>query len=143
MLHPLALGAVALLALNDRILKAAYPSWWTGKLSDFAGLLFFPWFLVSVWELAAWLLGRRWRAGPRILGVAIGLTLVVFTSLQISPALGVFYEHAVSAFWEHFPPAYRSWLRLGTVRHTADPTDLVALPMLWLCWSVSPLRGHC
>lgn len=27
------------LAINDHLLKAAYPSWWTGKLSDFAGVI--------------------------------------------------------------------------------------------------------
>src|SRR5690242_17575868 len=38
MLHPLVLGAVAVLILNDHLLKARWPSWWTGKLSDVAGL---------------------------------------------------------------------------------------------------------
>lgn len=38
------LGAVALLLLNDFVLKAALHNWFTGKLSDFAGLFFFPLF---------------------------------------------------------------------------------------------------
>ena len=36
--------AIGLLLVNDWILKAAVGSWWTGKLSDFAGLYAFPLF---------------------------------------------------------------------------------------------------
>ena len=38
---PAFLLALALLLLNDWVLKAAVGSWWTGKLSDFAGLFAF------------------------------------------------------------------------------------------------------
>lgn len=36
--------ALLLLLCNDFWWKAAYGNWWTGKLSDFAGLLVFAWF---------------------------------------------------------------------------------------------------
>ena len=36
------LVAVGVLLVNDHVLKDAYSSWLTGKLSDFAGLYFFP-----------------------------------------------------------------------------------------------------
>ena len=36
--------------VNDRVLKVRYPSEVTGKLSDFAGLVFFPLFLVAAAE---------------------------------------------------------------------------------------------
>ena len=36
--HPGFTAAVAALVLNDRLLKWAVPGWWTGKLSDFAGV---------------------------------------------------------------------------------------------------------
>lgn len=36
---PWFLGSVAVLALNDHVLKASVPGWWTGKLSDLAGLV--------------------------------------------------------------------------------------------------------
>ena len=42
MRHPAVLGSVALLVLNDHLLKQAYPGWLTGKLSDVSGLVFFP-----------------------------------------------------------------------------------------------------
>lgn len=44
---PLVASLVALL-LNDHVLKAAYPGWVTGKLSDFAGIL-----LVALFAMAA------------------------------------------------------------------------------------------
>jgi hypothetical protein len=36
--HPAFGAAVAALTLNDHVLKSRYPGWWTGKLSDVAGL---------------------------------------------------------------------------------------------------------
>lgn len=37
--RPFFLLALALLALNDHVLKQRFPGWWTGKLSDFAGVV--------------------------------------------------------------------------------------------------------
>src|SRR3972149_6580371 len=51
---PASLGAVALLLLNDHFLKQAYPSILTGKLSDFAGLFFFPFLLGVLVGLSGW-----------------------------------------------------------------------------------------
>src|SRR5690242_20127817 len=59
LLHPLPLAAVAVLAINDHLLKGAgvLPGWLTGKLSDIAGLFFFPLLLTALargaWKLAA------------------------------------------------------------------------------------------
>ena len=50
--HPAFGAAVVVLALNDHVLKSRYPGWWTGKLSDVAGL-------AVVATVAAVLLGPR------------------------------------------------------------------------------------
>ncbi len=42
LLHPVSLASMALLGLNDHVLKGLFPGLITGKLSDFAGLVFFP-----------------------------------------------------------------------------------------------------
>ena len=42
LLHPISIGAMIVLGLNDHVWKEMYGNWWTGKLSDVAGLLFFP-----------------------------------------------------------------------------------------------------
>lgn len=45
LLHPAFLLGLLALLLNDHFLKEAYGNWFTGKLSDVAGLLMFPFFL--------------------------------------------------------------------------------------------------
>ena len=42
LVHPFSLFAIVLMGLNDHTFKYAYPSYLTGKLSDFMGLVFFP-----------------------------------------------------------------------------------------------------
>ena len=42
MLHPFCILSMIVLGLNDHIWKAAYGNVWTGKISDVAGLIFFP-----------------------------------------------------------------------------------------------------
>ena len=49
--HPLSVAALVLLALNDHVLKQAWPGFVTGKLSDVAGLVVAP--LVLAVPLAA------------------------------------------------------------------------------------------
>ena len=44
------LVGLVVLVVNDHYLKLAYPNWFTGKLSDFAGLFVLPIFLSSVSE---------------------------------------------------------------------------------------------
>ncbi len=111
LLHPLWLGSVAMLALNDHVLKELVPGVVTGKLSDFAGLMVAP-------ALMAALLGVRTRRGLALAHVAVGC---VFAGIQLSPA---------------FAGAWSSLM--GTVgfpwRITMDPTDLVALLMLPVSW---------
>jgi hypothetical protein len=36
--HPALAGPVAVLVVNDHVLKVRLPGWWTGKLSDLAGV---------------------------------------------------------------------------------------------------------
>ena len=40
--HPCSIFYILLMGINDQILKFAYPSWLTGKLSDVAIVIFFP-----------------------------------------------------------------------------------------------------
>jgi hypothetical protein len=90
LLAPLPLVALALLGVNDWILKpSAAPEWLTGKLSDFAGLFAFPLVATAAFDLLLLAAGagridytlRRWK-----LAVAIGLELIGFTILKLWPA---------------------------------------------------------
>lgn len=57
LVHPVTVFATALLIVNDHLLKAAYPGWVTGKLSDVAGLVMAP-PVVAVALAWVW---PRWR----------------------------------------------------------------------------------
>ena len=135
LLHPVALAAVAVLVVNDHILKSAWPSAITGKLSDVAGLMFFPLFLQALWEVGLRLGGKRVRHSWRVLAVAAVLTAVVFSALQLSPQAAEAYRVGLGGMQWPFvagfellrggdlPPALR-------VHLTQDVTDLIALPAL-------------
>lgn len=120
--HPLVLTAVAVCAINDHILKGSgwLPGAVTGKLSDVAGLFFFPILLAIVFFIATGALtrfvpaiGRRLPTDdPRLyLDPAVFLTIAVFTALNVSQTANAWAE----PYW-------------GIV--TMDATDLVCLPMV-------------
>src|SRR5215207_4406796 len=64
--HPIIIGAVALLLLNDHVLRVESPSWLTGKLGDFAWLTFAPIICALV---VAWLVPRRLPQQERMVGL--------------------------------------------------------------------------
>ena len=128
--HPVSVCAVALLLLNDHVLKRAVPSALTGKLSDFAGLFFFPFLLAALAGLAARPANRCASQAP--VAFAFFATAVVFALVKVDPA-----AHAL---------AVRT---LGVVigapvSIVRDPTDLIALIALlpaWALWRSSTVRG--
>ncbi len=102
--HPILLVAVALLLLNDHVLKAAYPGGVTGKLSDVAGLLAFAWVLTALLPDR-----RAWRAWAF---VVTGLGFAWFKS----------------AWADGFVEAWSAWAY--PIARVVDPTDLWALLVL-------------
>ncbi len=106
--HPLALGAAALVVVNDFVLREAVPGWLSGKLSDVGWLVVVPVLLAS--------LLARVGIGDRVATrAALIVTAAFYTALQLWPPLGQF-------------------LRPG---HVADAGDLLVLPALGLavlCW---------
>jgi hypothetical protein len=132
-LHPVPLVALVLLAVNDHRLKGAglLPLWLTGKLSDFAGLLFFPLLLTALFDtlacVAARVTGwrvdfslRRWKVVAGVVATAL-----VFAPLKLSDAYIDWYTRTLGQIG--FPSVVMR-----------DPTDLMALVMLpvaaWLGW---------
>jgi hypothetical protein len=116
---PSAVAAVALLLLNDHLLKQAWSSPITGKLSDFAGLYFAPWVLIAL-ALAV----TAGRVDTRIVAaLAYGCIACVFAALKLSPASS--------------EPVLAIARTLGvTLVIVPDPTDLIALPMLPISYAV-------
>lgn len=127
LLAPLPLCALAVLVLNDWLLKgSSAPSWLTGKLSDFSGLFVFPLIATAAFDgllLGAARLGapvdftlRRWK-----LAVAIGLTAGGFAAMKLSATGAAVVARVIGAVFGHAAVA-------------VDPTDLVALVVFAGTW---------
>lgn len=130
LLHPTALSAAALLWLNDHVLKAAYPCWLTGKLSDFAGLMMFPLLLVSLLELASAAVRVRFRAHARAVGVAALLTGLVFSSIKLHTGAADAYRAFFGWRWQTERALLGRRPAIIQVQHAMDASDLIALPAL-------------
>src|SRR5687768_2705719 len=113
LLTPTWLAAIAVLGVNDHLLKGAgvLPGVVTGKLSDIAGMIVAP-------VLLAALLGLRSRRGLLFCHAAVG---VVFAAINVSPA-------AADAWTWLMSLVGANWVI------TVDPTDLLTLPALALGW---------
>lgn len=124
----LPLFAVAVLVLNDHVLKARFPGLVTGKLSDLAGLFFFPLLLTDV-TCAVLRVHARQRA---VLLGACAATAIVFALVKTTPAGHEVYCVGLGLLQWPFR-ALAALLRgaglpaLRPVRMTMDATDLVAL----------------
>jgi hypothetical protein len=132
MLHPIVLAALAAWLVNDHYLKAAHPSWLTGKLSDVTSLIVFPLILLAVLE--RWRTpGPIWRYGWLIATGAVMLTINLF-----DPAAWAYRNGLACLQW----PFRAIWYvvhgdgvpGLAPVQLTMDPTDLLTLPALLVPW---------
>lgn len=113
LIDPRFVVAVAVLGINDRWLKVHHSSWFTGKLSDVAGLVVAATLAsIVVFEVP------RWRRHAPVIGVGlIGVGFVAMKATRFGADL-----------------AEQMWTTLngGPNRVVVDPTDLVALPALAL-----------
>ncbi len=140
LLHPLVLGSLLVLVVNDHVLKRVHPSFLTGKLSDIAGVFLLPFVFVAAFELfASKTRGRipsaRARNGALVISVAF--TMVGFALVELSPIAEAIYRYGLGAlqwpFWAAVAVLGGDPLpAIAPVRATADPTDLLALPMGFL-----------
>jgi hypothetical protein len=124
--QPLPLACVALLVLNDHLLKHVFPGLVTGKLSDFAGLFFFPLFLV---DLGRWV---RPRDPARLLLPCAIATAVVFAAVKTWTPAHDGYSFGLGLLQWPFRvlSALVRGVTLPTIRPTRlvmDATDLIAL----------------
>ena len=141
LLHPVAIGAILVLLLNDQLLKRAWPGVVTGKLSDVAGLVFAPLLVVAAAELVASATGR-WRApSGRALTAAVALVGLAFAAIKLLPEAEAAWEAALGVV--QWPASALGDLVSGRgippirpVVATPDATDLVAIPAVWLAHAI-------
>lgn len=136
LLRPAVLVCLALWIVNDHVLKAAYPSWWTGKLSDVASLAVFP--LVPYAAIDLW----RARRGlpppsPVVLVGWIAATGLVMAMIKTIDVAGDAYRWGLGAMqWPLRALRTGALVPIRRVQLTADPTDLLTLPALIVPWYV-------
>lgn len=109
-LHPWTICAIVVLLINDQYLKYAYPSWFTGKLSDFAGLIFFPILLEPLIK------SRKW---------SVVLTGIGFALVKLTPTGNMLYNQIYQQFFDVL-----GWGQ--QVPLVMDSTDCIALMALWI-----------
>ncbi|MFP6686470.1 MAG: hypothetical protein VB934_17250, partial [Polyangiaceae bacterium] len=111
--HPAWWSALLLLLLNDHLLKGAglLPTWFTGKLSDFAGLIVAPVLLCAI-------VGAR---GPLVRLACFGSVSFVFAAQNLSQHAAGWLVDLVGLFG----------LRWSIVTDPSDLLGLAALPLAW------------
>ena len=130
LLHPISLVSIALLVVNDHVLKWSYPGLLSGKLSDLTGLIFFPLLLQALYELLQLIWRGSFTPSQRVLWVFAGLTALVFTLVKLTTLGGELYTRALYLLQWPFLSLARGYSMpfLGRVMLTQDATDLIALP---------------
>jgi hypothetical protein len=128
MQHPATWISIVLLLINDHMLKNMYPSWLTGKLSDFAGIFFLP-FIVA--------------AGLSVFPAKLNLT--TRQTGQIAFGVVATWFVLLKTFWPvNYMTAHIASNALGfPVKFSLDATDLISLCMLipaWVLWEQVNLK---
>lgn len=108
-LHPFYWSSLLVLIVNDLILKAYYPSFITGKLSDFAGLVVLPLFIFGIYPR----LFRSTKSQITLLSIS-GAVLVLIQFPNVLNILNVGLDS----------------LNLPTHNLTSDYSDFIALLIL-------------
>lgn len=107
------LFGLTLLLINDFVLKAQFHNWFTGKLSDFAGLFIFPLFWTAFF--------------PKRERLIFAITALGFV-LWKSPL-----SESLIHFWNSWP--------FGKITRVVDYTDFLALVMLPLAYAYKSPRS--
>lgn len=126
--HPASLAAIALLIVNDHVFKIISPSCVTGKLSDFAGLFFFPFVVAGGLGL---LIGKERSVYNPVGALAFGVVGAWFLLLKTT--------HVVNSITGEII----SMIVGAPTMLLLDPSDLMALAVLvpaWKLWTQNQQR---
>jgi len=128
--HPATWLSIALLLINDHVLKTVSPSWLTGKLSDFTGIFFFPFLVAAVLSV----LLPKFHLTTRGVGeIAFGCVAIWFVLLKTVQPINLLTAQ-IASFFVGFP-----------TRFSLDPTDLLSLSAMvpaWIIWIQNTARAN-
>ena len=132
LMHPVTLGALGVLLVNDLVFKAFWPGAWVpGKLSDLAWMVFAPPVLAYVLSFAT--LGRAKAQRAAFIVAYAGLPLLYVAFNTFAPVHDVVL-HVLG------------WVGGDGPRSPLDPTDSMVIPFamaaaIWL-WRRPPLEAQ-
>lgn len=119
--NPITWLSIALLLINDHVLKIISPSWLTGKLSDFAGIFFFPFIIAAGLSI---ILVKFNLSTHQIGQIAFGFVAIWFVLLKTFQPVNRLTAHIATNFIG-FPTKF-----------SLDPIDLISLLMLFPAWII-------
>ncbi|TSD45235.1 hypothetical protein FFI94_003075 [Rhodococcus sp. KBS0724] len=128
LLSPWALVSVAIILINDHVLKDAFGNTLTGKLSDIAGVFLFPLLLLSVLEVL-----RRSLVGRAAIAWSIAVTGIGFAAVKMVAPVGDAYEWVIG-FLRWAAGGFRG--DILPILVFRDPSDLWVLPILFASYLV-------
>ena len=128
LLSPWALVSVAIILINDHVLKDAFRNTLTGKLSDIAGVFLFPLLLLSVLEVL-----RRSLVGRAAIAWSISVTGIGFAAVKMVAPVGDAYEWVIG-FLRWAAGGFRG--DILPILVFRDPSDLWVLPILFASYLV-------
>lgn len=148
LLSPVTIVALTVLVANDHWAKARFPGPATGKVSDLAGLLVFPWVLVGFVDAAGWVVGRRSPEPRRVLWWSVAATALGFAAVKASPDVAAWWSEGLG--WVRWPAravvaavAGRPLPEVVPLVVRADRTDLLMLPAVIVPVFVSAEGASC
>ncbi len=131
LLHPVALTAVAVMIVNDHFAKEHFPGVITGKVSDFAGLVYFPLFLASLIDAGSRAMRGRVALNRGTLLFTIAVTGMAFALAKTTtPCAEAFRKIWRFLNWPLHALMAGHRIPNCHVHFVADATDLIAMPML-------------
>ena len=133
--HPLVLIMLIIWLLNDHLLKAYYGSWWTGKLSDIAGLIVCPVSIYSGYEMICAFRKRVPNHLKSVLWCSLIVTGLMLAMINTSQTAERLCSYTVA--YVQWPLRAMLSLLMGNtlpelnrLQTTMDITDLLTLPIL-------------
>lgn len=139
---PVLIG-VAVVVLNDHVLKDRYGNWFTGKLSDAAGVFVFPLVALSVLEIVRWGLRRSpWHVSGHEAAAAVIITGIGFAAVKTCGLVADAYAATIGAIrWlsRYLTDSGRPY---APIEVTHDWTDLMVLPILVGSWMFARDRSR-